>query len=228
MIWSDTYLNSLLDEAELAILDAVDCIYTRYSIATTAGISVYNLPSDFRSLIRITWKGIPLDSMSFRELMISFPNSAFVAESTKNEYSQGTPAFYCIHPSFSKVIKLIPTPNEALSGSGDIYGSGISDRCIISFWGTGDLPEYIARRTKKAYAMWRAFSKEGKGQNKEAAKYFKKKYDFLLEMFKKINAGIYLSRETSSPTPGRGRLSPPILPSGDTQFPGGFERINYR
>jgi hypothetical protein len=219
MIWTDAYLNNLLEEADLAILDAVDCIYTRKAIATTIGISTYDLPSDFSSLLRITWKGLPLASMSFREMMTEFPNSARVSEGTKSEYSIGRPQFYCMHPTFSCQLKLIPTPNEALVATGDVYGSGITDRCIISYWGTGDLPDYIARRTKKAYAMWRAFSKEGKGQNKAAAKYFKKKYDFLLEMFKKINSGVYLSRETSFSEP-RGRRDP-ILPAN-------FERVHYQ
>lgn len=217
MIWSDSYLNSLLEEAESAILDAVDCIYIRYALPTVAGKSTYSLPANFRSLIRITWKGLPLTGISFREAAITFPSSAIINETTKSEYSQGEPKFYCFHPTYSKTITLFPTPNETLSGIGNIYGSDISSQCVISYWGTGDLPDYIARRTKKAYAMWRAFSREGKGQDRVAAQYFKQKYDFLLEMFKKINAGIYLSRETNS-IPGR--VSSPVLPSN-------FEQVHW-
>jgi hypothetical protein len=220
MIWSDSYLNTLLNDAEFAIAQEVDYEYKRTAIAITQGKSLYDLPTGFNKLIRITWKGEPVDPISFRDMMVEFPNSAIVSEAEKNEYSEGQPRFYCIHPTFSQKIKLLPTPNETLSATGDVYGSaGIETLCIISYWSSGDLPTYTARRTKKAYAMCKAFLREGKGQNKVASDYYKMRYDFLLNMFKKINNGVYLSRE--SVFAERERPRDPVLPSN-------YERICYK
>jgi len=213
MIWSDSYLSTLLTEANLDILEKVKCVYTRTALTIVQGTSVYALPTDFRELIRITWKGKPIDSINEFEAERQFYTSA----PSGSEYSQGEPKFYCMKGV--KYIRLFPTPSEALANVGDAYGSGISSLCIVSYWGTGDIPDYIGRRVKKAYAMMRAFAKEGKGQNLDAVKYFKAKYDFLLAMFIKINSGIYAAKRSLSI--GESRRKDPILPST-------FERINYQ
>jgi len=218
MIWSDNYLNSLLTEAEEDIVTLVDCSYIRTALEVTKGKSTYILPSDLRSIIRITWKGQPLTGISFKDLSSLNPASFVVSETVKSEATESVPQFYCIHPTGSKNIRFYPTPNETLS-TGDVYGAGISSLCVVSYWGVGDIPVYIARRTKKAYVMMKAFAKEGKGQNLQASRYFKKKYDFLISMFKSINSGVYAIRSRS--ITNETNLKSPKLPSN-------FENVHYR
>jgi hypothetical protein len=89
---------------------------------------------------------------------------------------------------------------------------------------TSLLPNYIDRRTRKAYVLWKAFASEGKGQNARASKYYEQLYNFLIEQFIKINQGAYVGKryaiEDGLLTIDGFRYPRPILPSQ-------FERVIY-
>lgn len=200
-IWSESYLNDLLNEAEKYISTKVDIHWTREALTVVADKSTYSLPVYIKKITRVTWKGIKLHPVNFDDTNILAYNSAVVSEVTKNEYSSSIPRFYTLHPTNITVIRLIPTPNESITPTGleDLFGVDIGSHAIISFYRSSDastfvLPTYVSRRFKKAYALYRAFLKEGKGQNLIASQYHKQKFELLLSYFDKINAGAYVSQ----------------------------------
>lgn len=224
LIWDESYLNTLLDDAESYLTSAVDCIFDRISLAVTLGQSVYTLDACITRILRVTWKGKKLTPLSFDQFCILNPASAVVNESTKIESPNSIPQFYVRHPSNYRDIRFWPTPNETISaGTSNLFGSAINTCVIISCYRTEStsqpylqLPSYLIRRIKKAYVLWKAFAKEGKGQDLQASIYFKKKLDILIGFLKQINSNVYLGKqrvladalyEGRFATPGR-----PILP----------------
>jgi hypothetical protein len=231
-IWSDTYLNQVLLDAAFDINSEVPCLFHRFYLATTLGTSVYTLPDKVRGIKRITWRGIELDPLSWQEMEQMAPGLAFVDSGTKFEGSSSRPQFYALHPTNILDIKLYPTPSESFSAAGgDPYSPTVNEeRCTISCWRqvdttitTASLPSYIDRRTRKAFALWKAFGKEGKGQNSNASNYYKSRYGFLIKMFTKINAGCFLSTryQIDDGLPPRG-----VKPAKPTLGPN-FERVRY-
>lgn len=144
-------------------------------------------------------------------------------------------------------IRLYPCPNLSLSSSAENPYAGVynGQSCVIGYWRNVDtsggsipvsphppssslslglLPSYVARRTQKAYVCWKAFEAEGPGQNATAAKYYQAKFEFLVERFKAINEGCYVSKryevDAGMLTIDKFRYPKPILPSN-------FERVIY-
>lgn len=202
-IWSDSYIDQLDHDADDDIIGKVDCIFDRFQLAVTAGESTYTLPDYCRKIIRVTYKGRGLDSISFSEMQLLHMASFGNTKSPVEEAPQGDPYFYCLNPSNAKDIRFYPTPPATINlGSPDVWGADIGNCVIISCWRTVDrtnsayqLPSYINNRTKKAYVLSKAYAKEGRGQDLNASQYFGEKYAYLIENFKKINAGVYVSKK---------------------------------
>lgn len=230
-IWTDTFLNQLQDDAERRIVADVTCLFHRFCLATTAGLSVYTMPSFVRSIKRITWRGRKVEPLSWEQFVLLTPATVFVSANQKIETTNSRPQWYTMHPTNIGDIRFFPTPDESFDDTGDPYSPDVGPKCIISCWRYVDtslpqasLPNYIARRTIKAYVLWKAFESEGPGQNLKASKYYKSVYDFLIEQFRLINDGVFVSRKFSL---GDGlfglenyRYPKPLLPPN-------FERIIY-
>lgn len=203
LIWDESYLNTLLDDAESYIISALDCIFDRVSIAVTLGQSNYTLPTYVTRILTITWKGKRLTPLSFQEFCIANPASAVVSESAKTESPNSIPQFYVRHPSNYRDIRFWPTPNETIAaGTTNLFGSSINTCVIASVYRTESsdqpylrLPSYLIRRVKKAYVLSRAFAKEGKGQDIQASQYYTKKLEILMGFLKEINSNVYLGKQ---------------------------------
>jgi hypothetical protein len=230
-VWTDVYLNQLIKDAEEEIVnDAPKSIYFRYSLSTTAGISVYTLPSYIRGILRITWKGTKLDPLSATELSEMTPKSVVVSEATKVESTQSKPRYYSLHPNNYRNIRFFPTPNESIVGaaSDEVNGADIDTKVIISGWRNPDptdasiaLPSFVARRTRKAYALAKAFAIEGKGQDLKAAEYYEDKYQSLIQLLKSISESTFLSKKHClQPAPyfTHSHLATPVLPARFTEL----------
>ncbi len=225
-IWSESYLSGLLSEAEKFISTKANIYWTREALTIVSGQSTYSLGAYIKNITAVTWKGIKLDPVSFDEANYLAYNSAVISESVKNEYSSSVPRFYTIHPTNTSVIRLVPTPNESLTPSGaeDLFGSDIGNHCIVSYYRVSDassfvLPTYVSRRFKKAYALYRAFLKEGKGQNLVASKYYKQKFELLFSYFEKINSGAFISQRPALSETGRMIGGPPGAPQLPWRYP---------
>ncbi len=232
MIWTESFLNTLNADAIGQIAVDVNCIFARECIATTGGTSVYTLPNYVRTLRRITWRGRTLDAVNWEEMILLTPATVggFV------ESSQGRPLYYAMHPSNIYDVRLYPTPNESFTTAGEpnVYAPQFNTpSCIIDYYREPDtteanpvisLPSYISRRTKKAYVLWKAFASEGKGQNLRAASYYQMKYNFLIEQFRAINEGCFVSKKYS--------IEDGLLQIDNFRYPkpilnANFERIIY-
>ncbi len=207
IIWTDAYLQILLNEAEKRIASDLDLHFTKIALTIVSSTSTYVLSPVIKKVMYITWKGKKLEPLDFNEANDLAFKSAVVSNSLKEEYSSGEPRFYTKHPNNMSVIRLIPTPNESITPTGteNLYDATVlDDHCVISCYRYGDptfasefaLPDYLGRRYKKHYALYRAFLKEGKGQNLVASAYHKKKFLAQLETLKLINANTYVSKRS--------------------------------
>lgn len=241
MIWTDTFLQQLSTDAEQDINKRIpSLIYYRFCLATTAGVSVYTLPSFVRTVSRVSWLGRKIDPVNWDELTYLTPATAELNANAPDTIPSviGRPLYYAKHPTNPYDIRIYPTPNLTLSATAqDPYApspeTATPQACIIACWRNIDstfsdptslLPNYIDRRTRKAYVLWKAFAAEGKGQNMKASAYYMKLYEFLIEQFIKINQGCYVAKryaiEDGLLTIDAFRYPRPILPSN-------FERVIY-
>lgn len=201
-LWTDSYLDQLLTDAAQDINDTVNCLYDKMYITITENIGVYTLDPIVKKVLRVTWRGWKLEPISWDDLLALSPATSIVNPSVEVNTQIGRPQWYAMHPTNIYDIRLFPTPNESFTPTGDPFSPEVNEpQCNVSFWRNIDLtnplaslPTYIDQRTRKAYAAWRAFEKEGRGQSANAAMYYKKKYDFLVEQFRMINSSCFLSK----------------------------------
>jgi len=205
MIWDDVYLDRLRADAEQDICNRINCLFFRYAIQITSGLSVYTLPVTNSRIRRVTWKGRKLDPLTFQEMCDLDPQFAYADSTNKYETPTGLPRYYILHPTNIRDLRFYPVPNEDILIDGlDVYGVGVDTNVVISCFRNIDgtdpkyqLPDYIYRRTVKAYVLWKAFSAEGPGQDSRAAAYQKSKYSFYIEKFSKLNSDIFVSKRYS-------------------------------
>lgn len=183
MIWTDTYLSQLIEDGERDIVSRVSPIFTRFSISVTSGVRGATLPVSTMGIIQVTWKGKRIYPLYQAEM---------IEKSAIYRSEAGEPRWYLLSNEGLLNLKFFPVPNESIAADDtNIYGSDIANRVIVSAYrwpntqqSTYDVPDYIARRTVKAYVLWRAFLREGKGQNLKAAHYYQKKYELLVNEYK--------------------------------------------
>ena len=241
-IWSDAQLTQWSTDAEQDIEKRIpSLIYYRFLLNVVQGISVYTLPNFVRTVSRVTWLGRKLDPVNWDELTYLTPATAVLNDNQPDTVPTviGRPLYYAKHPTNPYDIRIYPTPNLTLSSSSglDPYApypeTQTPQACIVACWRNIDstftdptslLPNYIDRRTRKAYVLWKAFSAEGKGLNARASKYYQKLYEYLIQQFIMINQGAYIGKryaiEDGLLTIDGFRYPRPILPSQ-------FERVIY-
>ena len=209
-IWTTQQIDQWKDDAWGQIAIDLNCIWQRECIATQRGVSVLRMPEYVRSVRRVTWRGRSLEPQSWEEMQILTPSTVFLSlGSSANREIIGKPLFYALHPTNPYDFRLYPAPDESftISGEPNPYApQPNSPSCIIDFWREPDttndnplisLPPYIARRTIKAYVMWKAYAAEGKGQDFQASNFYQTKYNFLIDQFRHINEGCYVSKRYS-------------------------------
>jgi len=219
-IWNDEYLNYLLTRAEIEFSQKVPSIFTRFSLATTAGISVYDISANnLVGIHRVTWKGIKLESW---EHASAEQRNEWIRP--QDQGSQSRPLFYLSYEYGYGKIKFHPLPNEAITvDDTNINGSDIANRVIISGFRLADptgttyrIPEYVRRRFTKYYAMEKAYLREGPGQDLRASQYFGDKYLLVVGHFKnimnKIPKSVLIHFGERAPLTSK-RLARPSLPS---------------
>lgn len=203
-IFSDALLNQLTIDAQQEIDKDLQCLFYRFGMATTIGTSVYLLPSMVRSVKRVVWLGYKLDAVTFQDMMLLSPATA---GGFYDNTSNSRPLYYCMHPTNPYDIRFFPTPNISFSGNENPNPyAPTNNGCVISCWRSTDdtfqdptalLPPYVYRRTVKAFVLWKAFAGEGIGQNLKAAEFYQQKYSFLIDSFRLINEGCFVSKRYS-------------------------------
>lgn len=233
-LWTDAYLEQIVGDGIYDIVDKVDCIFHRFFLQTFENTSLYTLPDYVKGIRRVTWRGVKLEAVSWLEMELLTRQTAVLNSSTSFEVSSGRPQFYALHPSNIRNIQFYPRPSESFDATGDPFSPTVFEpKCTISCFRTPvegsdkfDLPRYIARRTVKAYTLWKAFGKEGKGQDLTASAYYAKKYQFLISQFSSINNQVFMAkrRELGSDNDSSDRSRRPAKPT----LPANFERTIYR
>lgn len=208
MIWTDEYISQLIEDGERDIVSRVSPIFTRFSITVTSGVRGATLPVSTMGVIQVTWKGKRIYPLYQDEM---------IEQSAIYRSEAGEPKFYLISNEGLLNLKFFPVPNESIAADDSaIYGSGISERVIVMAYrwpntqqATYDVPDYIARRTVKAYVLWRAFLREGKGQNLKAAQYYKNKYEILVRQYKQVKESLTDAKIVLNDLYRRSRKPPP-------------------
>jgi len=223
MIWDSSYLADLNEAAGQQISTDLNCIYNRSFLEIESGTSVYQLPCLLRSLLKITYRGNKIWPINWDQFVALSPNSVFLDAITNIETTISKPRFYTQHPTNILDVRFYPTPSDDFTTSGDPFSPLVNEeKCIVSYYQQIDttdnrltLPTYIDRRTRKAYVLWQAFMQEGRGQDLKASEYYHMKYEYLINKFRQINSGCYVSKRYSLGESGidNYRLPKPVLPS---------------
>lgn len=195
-LFSDDTLQRLLENGEQALSSNVAVIFNRFSITLTANVAEYDL-SSYRILgiLRITHQGrevLPAEMGDFNWSNWIKPNNLSVA---------GIPKFYLRQNIGYDKIHFHPMPDTTIAANDAVITTvdGINATVIINAYQIADpnstderqrLPPYLSRIVLKYYAMSKAYLIEGKTQNIQAAQYFEKKYQFIVEQYKGIISSI--------------------------------------
>jgi len=207
MIWSNEFLNRVALEAEIEIAKQVPCIIDRYSSAVGLHQSEILLPDYVNNIRRVFWRGerlIPYSGLSVPDWNYdqeTYQNGAFEHTAFTSAFhigglvqtgSWGKPHSYFYSHFGENVMRLNPSSNEELPQyTNGLFDTNIGNGLIIEFYRVPDgvnwrIPEYFRRRTIRAYVLWKAYAKEGDGQNIKASDYFKARYTLYLARAQKL------------------------------------------
>jgi hypothetical protein len=235
-IWTNEYLNRITLEAEVEIAKAVPCIIDRLSIPVEQGIPSYILPEYVTNVRKILWKGSRLDPMSYGEFAdwiytlsstqgAAFNPRAFSKSFHLGDIVGGTPMSKPMRYFYSNfgenAITFNPNVHEDVAAVGsNLFSSAIGNSVIIEFYRAPDgvnfkIPHYIRRRTIKNYVLWKAFLKEGNGQNIQASEYYRGRFEICLGKARAIIERIYTStanRRTQQSIDNGYKVARPVLP----------------
>lgn len=205
-LWPDEYLSRLASEAEIQLSTEVPHIYVRFCLPVVLGQSIYDFstlatPQRLTGIIRITWKGWTVHPYLQRRL-----RNVVVPLKPGEGDVQSRPYMYMRLGYGIDGIKFFSAPNESIpNDSSDVnFQTAIQNLVIVSGWRIADptgtnfrVPDYIRETLVRYYVMSKAYRKEGKGQNLQAAAEFDKRYMLLLERFKKIVRQLFTARTSS-------------------------------
>lgn len=187
-IWNDDYLLDLQRRGEIDLSTDVPCIFNRFSLTIANGVATYSLPAGILSIIRITWKGRKIWPYDQRNAI-----SAGIHIDPLTETSAGTPIIYVQHHYGFDKINFWPVPDETIGADDSkVWGASIDDVVVVSCWQVADptgstyrIPEFLRRRLIKNYVNMKAYGKEGPSQDTQAVEYFKQKYNFCKDHFRR-------------------------------------------
>lgn len=187
-LFNTATISRFAAEGESDFNDEFPSILHRVALASTVGQSLFVLPSDVKSVRRVTWKGFKLDPLPHRNFREVFQSAT----------QQGKPFWYVYNNVGQNIIQLFPAANEVLtSTSTDLYSStDIGTKCIIEYFRNTDsasytVPAFFRRRLLKSYVLRACFNIEGKGQNAKASAYFKNKYKMLKSLYGELLGDLY-------------------------------------
>lgn len=236
-IWTDAQLEGWELQAFEELSAEIPMILSRISFNITAGIATYEVPQYSQiigsvvGIQRITWKGKRLTALSraqFRELhptvlenVVSeglFSESVFdlVSFDVRNVTTSGpagVPEYYSFSGTSWNTIQFYSTPNETIAAStGDMFSMPEIRNAVIAtvYTCTSDyslFPNFNMRSFVVPYVLWKAFLNEGPGQRLDLAEYWKDRFSAGVEVLRKINSGVFISKRHSMRDPG---ISPKI------------------
>jgi len=177
MIWTNDQLVRWMKDAEEALIVKEYLRWERFSLTITSGTATYTLPSRLLNITSVLWKGKPLTPLIGMEPHAQFEN--FRTEQNK-------PKHYTVSNDGIQTLRLIKIPNESIAEiTTGLFGANVQNGFLVSGFTTPDrdvdhfqIPDYCTRPLVKAYVLWRAFSKEGDGQNLQLGQYWQGQFEF--------------------------------------------------
>jgi hypothetical protein len=178
-LWNDDKIQYYINQAEIDLTQDINIIWQRFSINILANVGLYTLPSNLKSITRLTWMGYKVYLVSQEELALLSPTYR------TQEGSQPRWATLQFEGYFN--LRLYPAPSlnlPIISNSVTIYDdTNILNEFVVSAYMYAEefvpyieVPDYFHRRSIRYNVMWKCYSMEGNGQNLVLADYFKKKY----------------------------------------------------
>ena len=213
MLWTTDYLNQITLEAEITIAREIPCIVDRYSLPITPGVAIYQLPDYIDNIRKVFYKGERLDPVSVSEYdkyvytqeentfgPFSDPafSESFDSDSIITSTPSGKPFRYFYNGHGENTIVLNPSPSEEIDIYDNLYTTNIANAVIIEYYRLPDgvnhvLPRFFRRRLIKSYVLFKAFAKEGDGQNLDASQYYFNRYTVGLVKAKSIMNNIFMA-----------------------------------
>lgn len=209
-IWSNSQINAKLQEAETELARETDCIIDRIAPTVSAQNAVVELPDSVQGVRRATWLGVALFPITMEEAINRFPTlkpqeeGAFEPEAYADPFTLladrfpvGKPRYFIFDSIGLNRIALYPSPDISMTEkTSGLWDDEISSSFILECSFNPDfsqkrVPEYVRMSTCKPYALSQLFSFEGRGQDLEAAEYWKTRWDAQLYIAKSILTSVY-------------------------------------
>jgi hypothetical protein len=234
--FTDAFLSSQWVYGEQIVSQLVPCLLTRVAIDTSNGRGDYFLPDDLIGISKVTWKGFPVEATSYQKYQMwqplnmttgsadafqfnAFQEDAFQVGTETGVSFTGKPLVYIFNREQFNTIRLIPAPSETLTSGGDLWGADINIKLIVQYYQRPNvsvqIPSYVRRLLLRNYTIWKAYEKEGDTQDLTIATFFQSLFNQILEVFKLVNAGCFVSRQRQlgGNSPQRSYPPSPQLPS---------------
>lgn len=190
-LFSEDYLNRLIDECEINYSTDLRVLRSRTSLAIVAGQSSYTLPVGTIGIEQVTWLGQRIYNVEQADTRES---ASFRPPPTSGAMSATRPWRYLTVGNGLQVIQFYPVPDTAISANNAICNTltGVQELVIVQCMRIAQvdgseirLPDYLLRYIIKFEAMSMAYRREGKAQNLAAAKYFKQRFEFFWPKYRK-------------------------------------------
>lgn len=192
-IWTDTYLQQLINQFEVDIDERVNTTWIRFAIPIQTGVGIYQMPGNIKGITRITYRGFKVDILTQKELSLLSP--VYRTQQTRPRWASRQ-----MDGTFALRLYPVPAENLPVLDSGlDVYtDKNLLSECIISAYiysqetdGVFDLPDYFVFRALKHFVRWKAYAQEGNAQDLDVARYHKGKYDAQVTQIVLANTRIF-------------------------------------
>ncbi len=234
--WSSAQIREKLNDAEQTISRELNCVVNRIALQIYVGKYTYELPTNCIGINRISYKGVKLEGLTFREVIAlygpifgeetnlifepaSFNESAFSSVIGGGFSPTGKPTNFIYDSRGLNKIILLPFPSENIDKvTGNLWlRTNIVNGVIIEYLQLADndltVPNCYLNPAKKYYALSKLFAIEGKGQDLNASAIYNELYKLTLTSIKNLLQRQYDSHEkeshiipTYTPTLNRPRL----------------------
>lgn len=196
-IWTDAYLQQLINQYEVDINERINTDWTRFAIPIVSGQGVYQMPGNIKGITRITYRGFKVDILTQQELSLLSP--VYRTQQTR-------PRWAARQMDGTYALRLYPVPAEnlpILDTGTDVYtDKNLLNECIVSAYiysqetdTNFSLPDYFVFRGLKHFVRWKAYAAEGVAQDLDVARYHKGKYEQQIAQIVLANTRVYNNKK---------------------------------
>lgn len=179
-------ITRFFNTAEQQVSQEVDFLIDRISLNILPNVAIYTLPDYCRSIRRITYLGLKLDPLPYRNLRDVFGPG--------NQVS--TPFWYIYSNVQQNSIQLFPIPGDTIPNVTNVWDSDIPNGCIVEFWRISDnsnfiMPPWARNQVCKRYVAKQTYTVEGASQNLKLAAYYEKQWILWKQRFSDRISDLY-------------------------------------